>query len=116
MLLALVVNGAFLLVAALAAMSDGVAMPGRICAALVAVALAVCLCLLVLARARRLPGWGLAAMRYLSYGVPVFWLLGSVDRGTISGQEAAFLGIVVLLAYATWRVFKSLHTIKQETP
>jgi hypothetical protein len=106
---AVVLDALFLSVAGLASVAEGVAMPGRVCAALVAAALTGCVVLLVLARAGRVPSWGGTAMRFLCCAIPSLWLAGSLDAGRVAVQEAVFLLVVALLAWGTWRVFKSFH-------
>jgi len=107
--LALLVNGVFLVVAGFAVGTDGVSMAGRVCAALVALALAACMLLMLSARTRRLPAWGVSAMRWLSCGVPLLWLMGSLNGGSMSVPEIVFLVLVALVAWATWLVFKSVN-------
>ncbi len=61
--------------------------------------------LLVLQKLHRLPLWGSRAMKYLCFGLPVLWLLGSLDHGIVSGLEIGSIVAVSLLAWGTWRAF-----------
>jgi hypothetical protein len=61
--------------------------------------------LLVLIRVGKLPSWGTAAMRIFCLGIPVIWLIGALDRGIVSGLEAASVVFVSLLMWSTWRLF-----------
>ena len=61
--------------------------------------------LLLLIRVGKLPSWGAAAMRVSCLGIPAIWLIGALDRGIVSGLEAASVVFVSLLMWSTWRVF-----------
>lgn len=61
--------------------------------------------LLVVSRMRPVPARSRAAMKILCGAVPVTWLLGSLDNGTISGLEGLSVLFAALLAWATWRAF-----------
>lgn len=78
-----------------------------VCAVMVLFGLAIA-SLLVLARLARLPSWGGQAMRYLCVLLPVLWLVGSFDRGILSGQELLSVALVSIFAWGTWRAFKLL--------
>jgi hypothetical protein len=109
LLFALLLNGPFLVMAGFAAAEGELDAVPRITAGLVTLALAASLVLLLLARVRRLPEHGSRLMASLCLAVPLLWLIGSMDKGIISGQESAFLIVVCVIAAGTWFVFKSLH-------
>jgi hypothetical protein len=105
---AVLVNAAFLGMAAMAAATVEVRPAGRAVGVAIALALSGALALLLLARLNKHPARGADAMRYLCLGVPVLWFAGSLDRGTISSQEWIFLLVVSVVTWGTWRVFKFL--------
>ena len=107
---AVLVNAAFLAVAAMAAATVEIPPTGRAVAAAITLALGCASALLLLARLDKLPARGADAMRYLCLGVPVLWFAGSLDRGTISGQEWIFLLVVSVVTWGTWHVFKFLQS------
>ena len=109
LLFALLLNGLVLVMAGFATAEPELDAAPRITAGLVTFALAVSLVLLLLARVRRLPEHGSRLMASLCLAVPLLWLVGSMDRGIISGQEWAFLVVVCAIAAETWFVFKSLN-------
>ena len=108
LLFALLLNGSVLVMAGFAAAEPELDAAPRITAGLVTFALAASLVLLLLARVRRLPEHGSRLMASLCLAVPLLWLVGSMDRGIISGQEWAFLVVVCATAAETWFVFMSL--------
>ena len=108
LLFALLLNGPCLVMAGFAAAEGELDAAPRLTAGLVTVALAASLVLLLLARVRRLPEHGSRLMAGLCLVVPILWLVGSMDRGIISGQEWAFQFVVSAIAAGTWFVFKSL--------
>ena len=108
LLFALLLNGLVLVMAGFATAEPELDAAPRITAGLVTFALAVSLVLLLLARVRRLPEHGSRLMASLCLAVPLLWLVGSMDRGIISGQEWAFLVVVCATAAETWFVFMSL--------
>ena len=116
LVLALFFNVVFLVVAALATASEGVALGGRICAALVVLGLAGVVALLVLARLERVPPWGTLTMRVLAVAVPVLWLLGSLEGEGASTPELVFLAIVALVSWGSWRVFRSQRQPAAQAP
>ncbi|MBA3772012.1 MAG: hypothetical protein H0X13_05865 [Ramlibacter sp.] len=109
LLLAVLLNGPFLILACIAAADRELEAAPRITAGLVTLALAAALVLLLLVRVRRLPANGSRLMAYLCLAVPLLWLAGSMDRGIISGQEWAFLIVVCLVTVGTWYVFRLLR-------
>ena len=78
----------------------------RAICAVIAVVFFAATFLLALAKASRLPSQGLKIMRYLCVAIPVLWLAGSLDSGTISGQELLSTLLIGLLSWGTWYAFK----------
>ena len=108
LLFALLLNRSVLVMAGFAAAEPELDAAQRITVGLVIFALAASLVLLLLARVRRLPEHGSRLMASLCLAVPLLWLVGSMDRGIISGQEWAFLVVVCAIAAETCFVFKPL--------
>jgi len=109
LILVLLTNVSFLVLASVAAAEGELEAAPRLTAGLVALALSAALGLLLLARLRRLPAKGSRVMGGLCLAVPVLWLVGSMDRGIVSGQEWAFLFVVCVVTGGTWHVFKLLR-------
>ena len=84
---------------------SGAAVETRVIGAAVVATFVGVAALLVLERVGKLPSWGTSAMRVLCLGIPAIWLLGALDRGILSGLEAASVAFVSLLMWSTWRVF-----------
>jgi len=110
LILVLLTNAPFLALASVAAAGGELEVAPRIIAGLLALALVAAIGLLLLARLRRLPAKGSRVMGALCLAVPVLWLVGSLDRGIVSGQESAFLFVVCVVTGGTWHVFKLLRT------
>lgn len=60
---------------------------------------------LLAGRIHRLPVWGHSGMKLLCLAIPIFWLLGSLDHGMISGLEFLSLIIAAFLGWGSWRAF-----------
>jgi hypothetical protein len=109
LILVLLTNVPFLLMSGRAAAETEFEIASRIVAGIVALALAATIGLLLLAWLRSLPTNGSRVMGILCLGVPALWLVGSLDRGIVSGQEWAFLIVVCVVTGGTWHVFKLLR-------
>jgi hypothetical protein len=107
--LAAVCNLAFMALAGSTLFAGGVEWTDRVLSLVLALMLVAIVVLLLLASARRVPEWGMQAMRWLTIAVPVLWLVASLDAWKVSGQETAFLLVSVVVAWGTWHAFRRLH-------
>jgi hypothetical protein len=107
--LAALCNLAFMALAGSTLFAAGVEWPDRVLSLVLTLVLVAVVALLLLASARRVPEWGVPAMRWLTIAVPVLWLLASLDTGRVSGQETAFLLVSVFIAWGTWYAFRRLQ-------
>lgn len=108
-LVAILLNVAAAVAFAAPAFDEGVTAMERLGLVALATLFLAITTLLVLARFSRLPRWGDRATRYLCASLPVLWLVGSLDGGVLSGQEAWSVLLISLFAWGTWRAFRLLQ-------
>ena len=110
-LFAVLLNAVIAVAAVLFAFEPEPSVGARAFAGAAAIVLLFAVTLLLLVRLARLPHWAPNAMRFVCASFPIVFLLGSLDLGTISGQELLSIILVSLFAWSTWRAF-SLYSPK----
>ena len=100
------VNAALFLLGVAAALAPDVPVAGRVTSVAVSLGLLAIIGCLALKRIGRLPVWGCPTMRAACIMVPALWLIGSLDRGMISGLEWMSILAAGSLMWVTWTVFK----------
>lgn len=103
---ALLINIAGGSIFALGVFASGAPLRARVFGAVFAVAFLAIAALLLVVRRTRIQAWRTRLMQVLCIGVPVVWLLGALDLGTVSGQELASFLVVAVACWCTWQAFK----------
>jgi hypothetical protein len=104
-LCALLLNAALACVAILYVFEPEPSVSERAFAGAAATVLAFIVILLLLARFGSLPRWAPNAMRLVCAGVPLVFILGSLDLGIISGLEIISIVFASAFAWGTWYAF-----------